>query len=98
MRPAISDSLISGQPLYLLYWKRNSLLARPALMAASLPVQATGKVRLQVTGRPPTTRGSACWAAFPPSEHPNRPIGKAAAPADCRIWRRVNMAALEAVE
>src|SRR6476661_4006254 len=45
MRPAISDSLISGQPLYLLY--SNCPPARAT--------QATGSVRLQVTGSPPTT-------------------------------------------
>jgi len=46
MRPAMSDSFTSGQPLYLLY---SNCPARAA--------QATGKVRLQVTGKPPTTRG-----------------------------------------
>ena len=58
MRSAISDSLISGHPEYLLYSKRNAFFAVPALIAASLPTQATGNVRLQVTGRPPTTSGS----------------------------------------
>ncbi len=54
----MSDSLISGQPLYLLYSKRKALDAVPALMLASLPTQATGRVRLQVTGSPPTMSGS----------------------------------------
>src|SRR6187551_744231 len=94
MRPAISDSLISGQPLYLLYSKRNALPAVPALIAASLPMHATGSVRLQVTGKPPTTRGSAACVPFPPPEQPYRLSGSAAAPADCRIWRRVNMVEL----
>jgi hypothetical protein len=50
--------LISGQPLYLLYSNWNG--ARPLLSAALLVARAThatGKVRLQVTGRPPTTSG-----------------------------------------
>src|SRR5471032_386864 len=56
MRPVISDSLISGQPLYLLYSKPcGSAPGWPAL--AALAMQATGKVRLQVTGRPPTWIG-----------------------------------------
>ncbi len=60
----MSDSLISGQPLYLLYSNRNAFAAVPALMAASLATQATGSVRLQVTGNPPTTSGS----PLPPPE------------------------------
>ena len=58
MRFAISDSLISGQPLYLLYSNSKSLAAVPALMLAAFAVQATGSVRLHVTGRPPTISGS----------------------------------------
>src|SRR5579864_3218965 len=55
MRPAMSDSLISGQPLNLLYSysKRGAPGGRERL-TVSLPTQATGRVRLQVTGRPPT--------------------------------------------
>ena len=63
MRPAISDSLISGQPLYLLYPNANCE-RRPCrrVFAAALATQATGSVRLQVTGRPPTTNGLAVAA------------------------------------
>ena len=63
MRPAISDSLISGQPLYLLY--SNSNCGAPLLsarFAAALATQATGSVRLHVTGRPPTSKGLAAAA------------------------------------
>src|SRR5471032_1373607 len=59
MRPVIRDSLISGQPLYLLY--SNSIRGPQALLAlfsVALATQATGNVRLQVTGRPPTWIGS----------------------------------------
>src|SRR6516164_10489202 len=58
IRPAISDSLISGQPLYLLY--SNSNCGAPflsAVFAAALATQATGSVRLHVTGKPPTSNG-----------------------------------------
>src|SRR6266436_7116515 len=55
-RPAISDSFSSGQPLYLLYSYANcGLAAGPAALAVALATHATGRVRLQVTGRPPTT-------------------------------------------
>jgi hypothetical protein len=57
MRFDMSDSLISGQPLYLLYSNSKSFPAVPALMLAALAVHATGSVRLQVTGRPPTISG-----------------------------------------
>src|SRR5882757_1593800 len=57
IRPAINDSLISGQPLYLLYsyanWGAPPGLAR---FFAALATQATGSVRLQVTGSPATIR------------------------------------------
>src|SRR5579871_3627358 len=55
MRPAIRDSLISGQPLNLLYsnWKRGAPAPR-ARLVASLLTHATGRVRLQVTASPPT--------------------------------------------
>src|SRR6185369_17110638 len=49
MRFDISDSLISGQPLYLLYSYSKSFEAVPALMLAAFAVQATGNVRLQAT-------------------------------------------------
>src|SRR6476646_10725478 len=65
MRPAISDSLISGQPLYLLY--SNCPPARAT--------QATGSVRLQVTGSPPTTNGPRAASAL---------MGNAAAAAPSR--------------
>ena len=58
MRPAISDSLISGQPLYLL--NSNSNCGPPRCghpLLAAFATQATGSVRLQVTGRPPTCNG-----------------------------------------
>src|SRR5262245_9804015 len=51
----MSDSLISGQPLYLLYSNCQRGPAPPACFAAALAAQATGRVRLQVTGSPPTT-------------------------------------------
>src|SRR3954463_8294018 len=86
MRPAISDSFISGQPLYLLYSKVNGLAAVPALIAASLPTQATGNVRLQVTGKPPTTR---CGAFLSSDEHPAMASGSAAAAAPCSNCRRL---------
>src|SRR5690348_8060783 len=61
--PDISDSFTSGQPLYLLYSKVNwDAPLLPARFAAALAAQATGSVRLQVTARPPTTRGSAAAA------------------------------------
>ena len=81
MRFDISDSLISGQPLYLLYSNSKSLLAVPALMLAAFAMQATGSVRLQVTGRPPTISGSRL-APLSPAQ-PYRLKGKAAAIAAC---------------
>src|SRR6185436_3113978 len=86
MRPAISDSLISGQPLYLLYWNAKSLAAVPPLMLASFAVQATGSVRLQVTGNPPTTNGSPC-ADLSPAQAPSA-SGTADASAPFRTCRR----------
>src|SRR5690349_609521 len=59
MRPDISDSLISGQPLYLLYSK-----SCPSF-AFARAVQETGSVRLHVTGRPPTTRDALPSVAAP---------------------------------
>src|SRR5829696_2506233 len=66
MRPAISDSLTSGQPLYLLY--SNSNCGPPpfaALLLAARATQATGRVRLHVTGRPPTSKGRGPAAPAP---------------------------------
>src|SRR3954469_2813351 len=84
MRLDISDSLISGQPLYLLYSNVNPFDALPALMAACLLTQATGSVRLQVTGRPPTIRSG----FFSPLEaQPQRLSGRAAATAPRRKSR-----------
>ncbi len=60
----MSDSLISGQPLYLLY--SNSYFGVPAGAApfwAALATQATGRVRLQVTGNPPTTSAFGSFSA-----------------------------------
>src|SRR5579863_1459050 len=55
MRPDISDSLTSGQPLYLLYsYSNRGPAAGPLALALALATQAIGSVRLQVTGRPPT--------------------------------------------
>src|SRR5688572_5051305 len=85
MRFDISDSLISGQPLYLLYSNSKSLPAIPALMLADFAMQATGNVRLQVTGRPPTISG-ARFALLSPAQ-PYRPSGNAAAIAPCSSRR-----------
>src|SRR6185295_7962534 len=92
MRPAISDSLISGQPLNLLYVNAKSFDAIPALRLASLAVQATGNVRLQVTGRPPTTSGSR-WADLSPAQAPSA-SGTADASAPLRTCRRSKKVAL----
>src|SRR5258708_7682811 len=86
MRFAISDSLISGQPLYLLYSYSNCGPPGFALLMAIFAVQETGSVRLQVTGSPPTTRGSrfTAWSA----EQPYMLNGSAAAIAPCKTRRR----------
>src|SRR3954471_3896090 len=70
IRPAISDSFTSGQPLYLLYSNSNrGPLPLSAVLAAARAPHATGRVRLQVTGRPPTSRGvDAAAAAVPGHE------------------------------
>src|SRR5580704_7967857 len=84
MRPAMSDSLISGQPLNLVYW--NWKLFAPAgadLLLTPLATQATGRVRLQVTGKPPTTNESALALA-----QPNIPRGSDAVTSPCSAWRR----------
>jgi hypothetical protein len=77
--------LISGQPLYLLYSNSKSFVAVPALMLAAFAVQATGSVRLQVTGNPPTANGRR-----PPlsGAQPYRLNGNAAAIAPCSSCRR----------
>src|SRR5258707_13436462 len=85
MLPDISDSFTSGQPLYLLYENANCAPLLPARFAAALAAQATGSVRLQVTARPPTTKGSAAAA-----EVGHVTAGSAAAasapPTSCRRW------------
>src|SRR3954451_23386817 len=85
MRPAIRDSLISGQPLYLLYSNSNCgapLLSAP--FAAALATQATGSVRLHVTGRPPTTR----FLAVAEPQAASVIEGTVAASAPRSNWRR----------
>ena len=85
MRPAISDSLISGQPLYLLYSNSNfgaPLLSAP--FAAALATQATGSVRLHVTGSPPTSKGLGVAA-----ETGSAMVGSAAASAPRSTCRRL---------
>jgi hypothetical protein len=59
-RPDISDSLSSGQPLYLLNSKSGAVShLRPVAIAE----HATGSVRLHVTGSPPTSSGFAALCA-----------------------------------
>src|SRR4030095_5760665 len=92
MRPAISDSLISGQPLYLLY--SNANFGAPAVAVRLLVARAThatGSVRLHVTGNPPTTRAFAlcCVQALWPS-------GRAAAISPWSTARRERMYGLMA--
>src|SRR6266545_3532214 len=85
MRPVISDSLISGQPLYLLYSKSNCgapFLSAP--FAAALATQATGSVRLHVTGSPPTTR----FLAVAGAQAGNAEAVSVAASAPRSTWRR----------
>src|SRR6185312_10241648 len=79
MRPDMRDSLTSGQPLYLLYSYSNFGAPGGAVrLLVLLPMQAMGRVRLQVTGSPPTTRAS----DFLPA-HPRRPKGSAVAAMPC---------------
>src|ERR1700688_490542 len=89
MRPAIKDSLTSGQPLYLLYWnsKRGWPAGRAPLLRA-FETHATGSVRLQVTGSPPTTNVSPL--VFPPDPFPQDSVlrGKAAAISPCNTCLR----------
>src|SRR5690242_14827947 len=84
MRPAISDSLISGQPLYLLYSNSYFVAVAGAVaFAVALATQATGSVRLQVTGNPPTTSELGFFGA-----QPSRPGGRLAAAMPCSSCRR----------
>ena len=84
MRPAMSDSLISGQPLNLLYWNWNFFApAGTDRLLILLATHATGSVRLQVTGKPPTTNASAFVFA-----QPNMPRGSVAAASPCNASRR----------
>src|SRR5687768_15768351 len=83
MRPVISDSLISGQPETLLYSK--AVKAAPGLPSfAALALQAIRRVRLQVTGRPPTCSGLGDAAAFAFAPMPTS--GRLSAPPSS--WRR----------
>ena len=71
IRPAIRDSLISGQPLYLLNWYSNrGLPPAAARLLAALATHATGSVRLHVTGKPPI-----CNAPFSAFSAGDRPAG-----------------------
>jgi hypothetical protein len=77
IRPAIKDSLISGHPLYLLYSK-SAPVVFCACLATCLAEQAMGSVRLQVTGRPPTTSEPPS-SFFAPDLQPGRAMAAAAA-------------------
>src|SRR5689334_19382383 len=80
----MSDSLISGQPLYLLY--SNSYFGAPAAadpLVVARPTQATGNVRLHVTGRPPTISELAFFSA-----QAEMPSGSDAAARPCNTRRR----------
>ena len=69
----MSDSLISGQPLYLLYSNSNRGSPAGAVpLIVAFATHATGKVRLQVTGSPPTTSEFAFFCV-----HANVPRGSA---------------------
>ena len=89
MRPDISDSFSSGKPLYLLYSKPSGFagLVAPfvAAISASFAAHATGRVRLQVTGKPPTTSD----ALFFSEEHAANADGNAIADASFNSCRRV---------
>src|SRR5690349_12112544 len=83
IRPVMRDSLISGQPLYLLN-SNSEPLVRGASLSAEEAAHATGSVRLHVTGRPPTWSGAAApWAR---GRAPAR--ARAAAAAPCRSCLR----------
>src|ERR1700722_1457213 len=89
MRPAIKDSLTSGQPLYLLYWnsKRGWPGERVPLLRA-FETHATGSVRLQVTGSPPTTNGSPWVLPLGPFPQDSVLRGKAAPISPCNSCLR----------
>src|ERR1700730_14434035 len=89
MRPTIKDSLTSGQPLYLLYWnsKRGWPGERVPLLRA-FETHATGSVRLQVTGSPPTTNGPPLAVPFDPFPQESALKGKAAAISPCTTCLR----------
>jgi hypothetical protein len=79
----MSDSLSSGQPLYLLYSYSNFRVpAGAVLLTAAFATQATGNVRLHVTGNPPTT---SAFDFF--SVHESGPSGRApaASPSSTRL-------------
>src|SRR5688572_14892690 len=92
MRPAISDSLISGQPLYLLYSNASPVSVMPAAaLFAALAWQATGKVRLHVTGSPPTCKGPPALEQDQPVQA--RTVAAAAPSSSCLRWRKCTLAA-----
>src|SRR5690242_18502542 len=84
MRPDMSDSFTSGQPLYLLY--SYSYFGAPGAavpFVLARPTHATGKVRLHVTGKPPTINELAfCSAQL------MTPNGSDAAARPCSTLRR----------
>src|SRR6185369_10450630 len=84
-RPDMRDSFISGQPLYLLNSKAGAPTLAP-LPSVAEAAQATGRVRLQVTGKPPT-----CKTLFEPCARARVPTeSNAAAPpsSNCRRCRK----------
>src|SRR5438067_8446523 len=78
----MSDSLISGQPPYLLNSNSAPFLCAP--LPADDAAQATGKVRLQVTGSPPTCKG----LLVPCARRGALSAAKRAAALPCRSCRR----------
>src|SRR5688572_1240716 len=85
----MSDSLISGQPLYLLNLNPNP--CPPAAgIALARATQATGSVRLHVTGSPPTTSSFDNVSLAQDA----RPAGRAAAIIAWSIRRRWSWCAL----
>src|ERR1700722_1788097 len=93
--PDISDSFTSGQPLYLLYSNANcGLPLLSARFATALAAQATGSVRLQVTAKPPTTRGSAA-AAGTGQVMAGSAAAASAPPSSCRRWTRRSIPIIE---
>src|SRR5258708_272663 len=89
MRPAIKDSLTSGQPLYLLYlYSKRGWPTPSAPLLRALETHATGSVRLQVTGSPPTTNGSPLSIPLEPFPQESALKGKAAANSPCTTCLR----------